>query len=79
MYGHSLDPNDDHVYEAIVRSRVKRMAVSIFGDPNAPTNQEIAQRAENLARRRATVAGRPELELCFYQAEDAELWQPIQV
>lgn len=34
IYGHSLDANDDHVLEAVVRSKVKRLAISIYGDPS---------------------------------------------
>jgi hypothetical protein len=74
IYGHSLDANDDHVLEAVVRSKVKRVAISIYGDPSTPANQRIIMTGQGLpARRRSRVP----LEVRFYDAADVHLWEPV--
>lgn len=73
VYGHSLDPNDDHVFEAVVRSNVQRMAVSIYGDAGSVTNQTIIERAKRLASMRVG----SDLELAFYSAESVHLWEQV--
>lgn len=76
VYGHSLDPNDEHVLEAIVRSRVDRLAVSIYGDPGSDENIIIARRAKGLEQRRLKRSRNP-LDVRFYDAESVQLWQPV--
>lgn len=75
VYGHSLADNDDHVLEAISRSTVKRMGVSIYGDPNGPANRQIMRAATDLEQRRDATPGRTALEVRFYDAESAGVWQ----
>lgn len=42
IFGHSLRDEDDHVFNYInVKSRVKNIFISIFGDPNTVDNQRI--------------------------------------
>lgn len=73
VYGHSLDPNDDHVFEAVVRSKVRRIAVSLYGDPNSTVNVEIRRRVADLATRRALNGGLA-LEYEFFNAGSVDLW-----
>ena len=73
VYGHSLDSNDDHVFQAIVRSKVKRIAVSLYGDPSNDVNQEIQRRVADLVTRRA-LGGGTVLEHQFFDASSVELW-----
>lgn len=73
VYGHSLDPNDNHVFEAVVRSKIKRIAVSLYGDPNSDVNQEIQRRVADLATRRTLGSGTT-LEYKFFDATSVELW-----
>lgn len=73
VYGHSLAPNDDHVFEAVARSKVQRMAVSLYGDASSTPNQAIIERAQVIARNREG----SDLEIAFYDAESVHLWEPL--
>lgn len=73
VYGHSLAPNDDHVFEAVVRSKVRRMAVSLYRDASSPENQAIIERAQIMAGNRD--AG--DLDIAFYDAASVHLWEPF--
>lgn len=73
VYGHSLDRNDDHVLEAVVRSKIKRVAVSLYSDPNSDVNLEMQRRVADLATRRTLSGGTP-LECAFFDAASVELW-----
>lgn len=73
VYGHSLDPNDDHIFEAVVRSKMTRMAVSLYGDPASDINQEIQRRVADVAARR-TLRGGLDLDYRFFDASSVDLW-----
>lgn len=73
VYGHSLAPNDDHIFEAVARSKVQRMAISIYGDAGSDTNQTIMERAKALVRNREG----SDLEIVFYDAGSVQLWEPV--
>lgn len=75
IYGHSLDHNDDHVFEAIVRSKIRRVAVSIYGDVDSPSNREIRHRATEIVARRSDRNSRVPLDLKFFDASSVGLWQ----
>jgi hypothetical protein len=75
VFGHSLDRNDDHVFEAIVRSKITRLAVSIHGDIDSPENQLVVQRTEALKVRRTQRRGKP-LETIYFDAGTVPLWHP---
>lgn len=70
-YGHSLAENDSHILRLIVKSKVKQLFVSIYGDPESVANQEIVGRAEGLANLRP--AQKP-LAVQFYDDESANVW-----
>lgn len=74
VLGHSLDPNDDHIFEAVVRSTVARLAVSLFGDPNSETNLLIQRRAHDLTVQRKQLGRRTELAVEFFDAGSVPLW-----
>jgi hypothetical protein len=74
VYGHSFDPNDAHVFEAVVRSKVTRLAVSLYGDVNSPANRRVQQAAIGLVARRGT---QKPLEVRFFPAGDVQLWEPV--
>ena len=74
VYGHSLDPNDDHVFEAIARSKITKMAVSLFGDPASPTNREIQARLGSVTARRDLLHSRRPLEIDVFDASSVRLW-----
>lgn len=83
VYGHRLAENDKHILDAIVRSKVERLWVSVYGSPDSRTNQELFARVESLEERRLEYVevrdprrrkGRA-LEVRFYDAESAQVWR----
>jgi hypothetical protein len=72
IYGHSLASNDSHFLNLIPKSKIKRLFVSLFGDPNSPTNQSIISTAEKLVAPRV---GRNRIELYFYDSISARVWR----
>lgn len=70
VFGHSLADNDDHIYKAIRNSQVRRLFVSLFGDPSSADNKKIIQRANNvLSRSRGK-----QIEVQFFDAQSANVW-----
>lgn len=72
IYGHSLAENDDHILTRLGKGRCKKLYVSLFGDPTSDLNQQIIAKAEALAALRTA---RYPLEVAFYDAESAEVWE----
>ncbi len=75
VFGHGLASNDDHILEAIVRSKVTRLSVSLIGDPDLPRNGQLRERAEQLANRRHIATnGKRSLRVDFFDAGSAAPW-----
>ena len=75
VFGHGLATNDDHILEAIIRSKVTHLSVSIFGDPTLKRNRELRERASQLAdRRHIFTNGKKELTVDFFDAQSAAPW-----
>lgn len=74
VFGHSLDPNDNHIFEAVVRSGCPRLAVSIYGDAKSTENLEVQARAQALIGRRAAWNEKKPLEVGFFDAATVHLW-----
>lgn len=82
VYGHSLAENDRHILDAIARSRVERLWVSVYGSPASSANQDLFARAESLEERRLEYVAEREpgrrkgrtLEVGFYDAASAQVW-----
>lgn len=74
IYGHSLDPTDDHIFRRIEsgRSKIKSLFVSLYGDPETADNKRIISRAKLIATRRP--AKKP-LEVQFFDANSASVWE----
>ncbi|WP_337881284.1 DUF4917 family protein [Rheinheimera sp.] len=70
IYGHSLAANDEHFLKRIENGKLKKIYVSIFGDPNSTQNKEIIERANRMATARKYGG----LEVAFYAAESAKVW-----
>jgi hypothetical protein len=69
LYGHSLAENDRHILEQISENKkLKRIFISIYGDPNDPSKKEIIARGENLRYHRGEDTKK---EIYFYKAETA--------
>lgn len=74
VFGHSLDANDDHIFEAVVRSKISRMAISLYGDPASQGNQVIQRRAADVRERRRLANANNPLETSFFDASSVALW-----
>lgn len=77
VYGHSLDSNDNHILEAIVRSNVKRAVFSIYGDAGSRDNRRIISAAKDLQADRASRTPKRPLEIRFFDAASVQLWEPV--
>lgn len=71
VFGMALSENDEHILNYVIESKVKRLFVGIFGDPEAAPNRELMERAHALPARRAR--NRP-LEIQFYDSATAKPW-----
>jgi hypothetical protein len=68
LHGHSLAVNDDHILHLIRRGKSRHLFVSLFGDPDSESNQEIVSRAQRL------VGDRNQRRIDFYDAASASVW-----
>jgi hypothetical protein len=73
-YGLSLAENDSHIADAIVRSKAKRLAVSIYGDPNDKRNADTIRSANRLSADRSSMSPANPLLVAFYDASTLHLW-----
>jgi hypothetical protein len=71
IYGHSLAENDQHIFRALSKSKVKRLLISLYGDPTSETNRRVRARAASLVALRPT---KKPLEVSFFSAESATVW-----
>lgn len=71
LYGLSLAPNDEHLLRRIQDGKTSALYVSIYGDPETLSNQQIMARAEQLATSRSD---RWPLAVDFFDAESADVW-----
>jgi hypothetical protein len=71
VYGHSLAPNDDHIFNTLLKGKITNLFISIYGDPMSMDNKKIIARANALAGR-----GKPSkpLNIYFYDAASANVW-----
>ncbi|HTV31520.1 MAG TPA: DUF4917 family protein, partial [Methylocella sp.] len=76
IFGHSLATNDQHVLRVIAEGKIPEVLISIFGDPNSPGNREIEQNARALVADRASLRSRCPLNITFFDAESANVWEP---
>ncbi len=71
IFGHSLQENDEHVLQRIRDSKIVKVYVSIFGDPDSVENQLIMSRAQSLSSGRG---GQQRREIMFYDATSVGVW-----
>lgn len=71
VYGHSLADNDAHIFHLIVKSKIKQLFISIFGDPNNQENRQTIARSKALATQRTP--GKP-LQIQLFDAASAKVW-----
>ena len=71
IYGHSLDDNDSHIFNKIVKGRNPKLYVSLYGDLDSEANRGIRARANSFANSRDSKSS---MEVIFYDAESAKVW-----
>jgi hypothetical protein len=74
VYGMSFGANDAHIINAIARSSVSRIAVSLFGDTDSPSNTDTIGAVSELQAQRAAAATEKPLDVRFFDAETVRLW-----
>lgn len=70
IFGHSLSDNDNHVLKLIEDGKCSALFVSLYGDPDSPSNLAIIERAKTISAAR----DRYPLDVVFYSAESAAVW-----
>ncbi|WP_410659913.1 DUF4917 family protein [Amycolatopsis sp. lyj-112] len=73
-YGISFSKNDAHIMDAIVYSKITRLAVSLFGDVNSSSNEATIKAVQDMQSRRATSYAKVGLETAFFDAQSVRLW-----
>lgn len=71
IHGHSLDPNDEHIFRALERGIFPDLFVSLHGDPTNVSNTEIIKRCRNIEAARRS----KNLDIHFYSADSACVWR----
>lgn len=71
VFGHSFAENDTHILDQIRKGRCGFLFVSIYGDPGNATNQQVIERANQLAALRSD---RSPLTIQFFDAASANVW-----
>ncbi len=74
VFGHSLAENDRHVLRLITKGRIRKMLVSIYGDPRSAENQAIRVNCEELVRLRAAARKHQGLDVVYFDAQSAQVW-----
>jgi hypothetical protein len=72
IHGWAMSDNDQHILDAITRSRIDAMYVGLHGAPSVATDT-VRVKAQQLARARKTKGGRP-LRVEFYDSGTAAVW-----
>lgn len=68
VFGHSADPNDAHIYQAIFCSNIQHLYFCIY----KPTDEKIKTISGELARYKARAGS--EIEFTFVDSESAHVW-----
>lgn len=74
VYGLSFSENDAHISDALVKSKVQRVAVSLYGDPESDNNKETIQAANRLVSDRKSFKPSKPLEVEFFDSQSVPLW-----
>ena len=74
VFGHSLDECDAHIFADRIgrHGKTSRLYVSLFGEPDAVSNQNIIRRASEIAGLRND---RKPLEVKFFDAGSVSMWR----
>jgi len=77
VLGMAFTSNDQHLFKAMVRSKVTRFGVGVFGDATSDSNKALIATAESLALLASeTRRGRHrDIEIRFFNAATAPVWR----
>lgn len=76
VFGHSLADNDRHILKYIAKGNVPYLLVSLYGDPAMAANKQAINAAASLVEERGPAAGRRKsLQVKFYDAASAKVWE----
>lgn len=67
IYGHSMDENDKHIFDQIKKSSVRKIFISIYGDPQSESNSATRGNAVRFLEGR-------NIDIDFFQAESTPIW-----
>jgi hypothetical protein len=73
-YGLSFGDSDDHIIRAIVRCKVRHLAVSLFGPADSSANLTLIQKVESIRSARTSQGARRTLEVIYFDAASARVW-----
>jgi hypothetical protein len=68
VFGHSADPNDAHVYNALFRSKIKHLYFCVY----QPTDEKIKAISGELARYKERAGSK--IDYTFVDSESAHVW-----
>lgn len=71
IHGHSLDENDNHIFNLIGRGKCRQLAVSIHGGIDSAGGRQVVA---NVRRIESLRDSRYPVELIFYDSESAHIW-----
>ena len=71
IFGHSLASNDDHILKLLIRGKIKKAYIGLYGDKSSSDNQKIIAAANHLKGRRGE---RYELDISYFGAASAMVW-----
>ena len=71
IHGHSLDDNDSHIFNKIVKGKNPKLYVSLYGDLASEANRGIRAKANSFSNGRDI---KFPLEVVFYDAKSANVW-----
>lgn len=71
VYGMSFGDSDAHILRWLLRGKLKGLLVSLYGDPDSPSNRALRERVAALAAKRHT---KHPLSIAFFDAASAAAW-----
>jgi hypothetical protein len=80
VFGHALGPSDQHIVDILANNTdLRTIAISMFGDPDTPSNQEIIASANRMRAAREEIIAKHrgrghQLQVLFFDSQSASPW-----
>jgi hypothetical protein len=71
VYGHAMNPSDEHWYRLIQKGKVRQLFVGIFGDPDSVGNRNLVARGAQLQELRPE---KNPLKVTFFDSATTNVW-----